>query len=269
MALAHALVTAPDATPDRFIVFLHGILGSGANWRGFARRLVAARPRWGAVLVDLRLHGDSQEIAPPHTVLACARDVREIVHGLPGPARAVLGHSFGGKVALAFAGEHDLDRLFVIDSTPGPREDAHGSESTKHIVELLATLPKELPDRAAFDAFMLAHGISPRTVAWLAMNVRPIPSTTRYKFRVDIAGVRALLADYFAYDAWPVLEHPRGERASFVVVGGRSDVVDAKDRARAAACPRCHVEVLADAGHWVHVDAPDALLAIVTAGLDA
>ena len=51
--LSHALVTAPGQTPDRWMLFLHGILGSGANWRTVARKIVAARPQWGAVLVDL------------------------------------------------------------------------------------------------------------------------------------------------------------------------------------------------------------------------
>src|SRR5688500_12574158 len=57
--LNHSLVTAPDAKPSRWLLFLHGLLGSGANWRSFARRLVEAHPSWGAVTVDLRLHGAS------------------------------------------------------------------------------------------------------------------------------------------------------------------------------------------------------------------
>jgi esterase len=267
--LAHALVTAPDARPERWVVFLHGILGSGANWRTFARQIVAARPAWGAVLVDLRLHGDSQDAAPPHTVAAAARDVAELVATLPGPAEAVLAHSFGGKVALAYARDHAVGRLFVVDSTPGARPDGRGSESTKHIVELLTTLPHDLADRSMFTAWMEERGVSRPIAMWLAMNVRPVPNTTRYTFRVDIAGIRALLEDYFAMDLWSVLEHPPADRAMEVdfIVGERSDVVDAADRARAAACPRTTVHVIADAGHWVHVDAPDALRAIVLSRL--
>ena len=44
---------------ERRIVFLHGIMGSGANLRTIARRFVSARPEFEAWLVDLRGHGSS------------------------------------------------------------------------------------------------------------------------------------------------------------------------------------------------------------------
>jgi esterase len=40
MGLAHAIVTG-DRAPARWMIFLHGILGSGANWRTFAKQIVA------------------------------------------------------------------------------------------------------------------------------------------------------------------------------------------------------------------------------------
>ena len=60
--VTHTVVTAEGARPERAILFLHGILGSGGNWRTFARRFVAARPDWAAVLVDLR------NVYPPEEV---------------------------------------------------------------------------------------------------------------------------------------------------------------------------------------------------------
>lgn len=283
MALAHAILTAPPAAPQdppsavvqpraHWMVFLHGILGSGANWRTFAKQLMAARPDWGAVLVDLRLHGESQEgVGPPHTIAAAAADVAELIATLEpsklsgGTVRAVLGHSFGGKVALELARQRkgDLDHLFVVDSTPSARPNGRGSESTQHIVDLLTGLPVEFPDRAAFTAWIEGQGVSRPTAMWLAMNVRPLPNTTRFVFRVDIAGIRALLADYFRSDLWDVLERPPAAMQSHLVVGGRSGVVDAADRERAKRCPSTTLDVIADADHWVHVDAPDALRAIV------
>ena len=70
--LAFSTVTANGAAPSQWMFFLHGIFGSGANWRTFAKRFVEARPSWGAALVDLRMHGASQNCAPPHTIEAAA-----------------------------------------------------------------------------------------------------------------------------------------------------------------------------------------------------
>ncbi len=283
MPLAHSLVTAPTGAPERsptrWMLFLHGILGSGANWRTFAKSVIAARPDWGAVLVDLRLHGESQQgFAPPHTLASAAGDVQELIATLesaPGGARVrgVLGHSFGGKVALQLARQRngDLDQLFVIDSTPSARPDGRGSESTQHIVDLLRDLPTEFPDRAAFTAWIEARGVSRPTAMWLAMNVRPIPHTTRFVFRVDVAGIREMLSDYFRVDLWGLLEHPPAGSAmqAHLVVGGRSGVVDQADRERARHCPTTTLDVIAEADHWVHVDAPDALRALVLGYLGA
>ncbi len=271
MALVHDLVAAgaPEKA-EKWILFLHGILGSGANWRTFAKQLVAERPAWGAALVDLRLHGGSQEgFAPPDTVVSAAGDLASL--DLPGPVRGVLGHSFGGKVALAYArGRRDLEQLFVVDATPSARllpTTGTGADSTRQIVDMLMTLPTELPDRNAFMAWVEERGVSRPVAMWLAMNVRPIPGTTRYAFRIDVARVRDMLEDYFRTDLWDVLCDPEGRTERHLVVGGRSPAVDEAERERARRCPRTTVDVVADAGHWVHVDAPKELLALVLARL--
>lgn len=276
--LAIAPVTATDAVPARWVVFLHGILGSGANWRTFARHVVAARPDWGALLVDLRLHGDSQGFAGPHTVEAAARDVVEALprftDGGRAPVRAVLGHSFGGKVGielarqLAGSANGPLDTLIVVDSTPGPRPDFRGSSGVRHVVELLTQLPEAFPDRNAFTAWAEERGVSRATAMWLAMNVRPVPNTTRFEFRLDVPSIRAMMDDYFVRDLWPVLEAPPGSMTTHLVAGGDSEVLDEADLERARALPGVTVDVIPKAGHWVHVDAPDVLRELVLGYLD-
>jgi esterase len=54
------------------------------------------------------------------------------------PATGVVGHSFGGKVALALAQAHpELLEVMTLDSAPGPRLDARGSEATVRVVTML------------------------------------------------------------------------------------------------------------------------------------
>ncbi len=266
MALAHALVTAPSVVPRGWMLFLHGILGSGGNWRTIARQFTAGRPSWGAVLVDLRMHGASQDFAPPHTVATAAQDLLALEAGLPGPVRGVLGHSFGAKVAMMYADRRgeSLTAAWYLDGMPGARLDARGSEITYRVVSLLESWPRAYPTRQAFVDRVRAAGFDDAIAQWLAMNVRR--EGDRFVWRLDVVAIRTMLEDYFARDLWHVLERPRGKVNSHVLVAGRSNVFDADDRTRleqvrAANPSRTTVGVFESAGHWLHVDAPDDVLA--------
>lgn len=243
------------------MLFLHGILGSGANLRTLARRFVQARPRWGAVLVDLRKHGASQHFSPPHTVVAAAHDLDCLSSQVPGPIRGVWGHSFGGKVALQYASEHELDELFLIDSNPGLRLEARGSENTMAVIAMLGELQEWWPMRQAFIDEVVRRGHTLAIAQWLAMNLDRGEHGVR--FGLQLGAIRQLLDDYFTRDLWSVLEHPRSHIV--VVNGGRSNVYDERDAARLATLvsDRVEVHVVPQAGHWVHAEAPDELLKIM------
>ena len=272
--LAHELVVSDGTRPERWMLFLHGILGTRGNWRSFARQWVHRRPDWGGILVDLRHHGDSLgSWSAPDTVGACAADLDAfmLLSGRAGSVRGVLGHSFGGKVALEWLAQRagDLDVAVVLDTGPGVRPDARGSEAVVSITVLLERMPKRFAQRADFVRWLEAAGVARPISQWLAMNVRRQDDDT-FTFAVDLDAVKAMLDDYFSLDRWDVIESPPGRAHLTFVMGELSPVLVPEDRARlrAAAANRpdrvaCHE--IARAGHWVHVDAPHALLEIVTA----
>lgn len=265
MLLHHDLVPAPGATPTKAVLFLHGILGSGANLRSHARRFVQARPDCLAVLIDLRAHGQSLGREGPDTVVGAAEDVAQTARTWDVPVHAVVGHSFGGKVALAFARAHPQVRsVMTLDSAPGPRVDARGSETTVQVLTLLEPLRRPWPSREAFVAQVEAQGLSRALGQWLAMNLEP--RTEGWVFRLDLARIHALLEDYFELDLWPVVEEAARTRQGprfHLVIGARSNVYDHEDRVRAQGLESQsdgYVTVdLLDAGHWVHVDDPQGL----------
>ncbi|MCA9529300.1 MAG: alpha/beta fold hydrolase [Myxococcales bacterium] len=295
--LAYTLVSADGAASDaeagevdddartrpaRWMVFLHGILGTRANWRTIARRFCEARPEWGAVLVDLREHGDSLGFPPPHTVAACAADLDDLATALasggsgagdaPGDVRiaGALGHSFGGKVALAWAQRRDargepLDALWLIDSCPGPRP-LRESDEPLRVLSLLERLSFPMADLATFKRAVIDAGFSEPLAAWLALNLERLPSGER-ALAIDPSAIRALLEDYGHLDLWPAFEHPPRASVYHAVVAGRSDVYAPSDleRARraAAADPHVRVDLIPEAGHSIHVDAPGTLLGLL------
>jgi pimeloyl-ACP methyl ester carboxylesterase len=266
--LQHALVTAPDTTPTQWMFVLHGILGSGTNLRSLAKRLAAAEPGWGFILPDLRMHGLSQDAPPPHTVAAAADDLVRLGAHLGLPVAGVLGHSFGGKVALAYLerrGER-LDQAWVLDASPSARPLGARAGATTQIVAMLRAMPQPLPSRESFFAITAEHGLSRGTAEWLAMNLRR--TDDGFRLRLDLDAIQALLDDYFAVDLWHVLEEGRLARELHVVVAGASDALDPADRAHLATLKSTvKTHLLEGAGHWVHVDAAEALFALLAGAL--
>jgi len=230
--LAHNIVTSPSVDPKRYMLFLHGILGTRANWRGIARRFVDARPEWGAVLVDLREHGDSVGLPAPHTLLAAAADVTELERSLGTPIGGALGHSFGGKVVLEWlrTREGQPTEVWTIDSSPSPSEADRDTTATAGVIRILEALPREWPSSDAFVAALVEAGQPQPTAQWLAMNLRRTDDGDR-TFGPDLAVIRDLVEDYARTDSWDVVEALPSGCTLDMVIGGRSEVFSLPDRA--------------------------------------
>ena len=260
-------VHGPAEAPHVAIV-LHGILGSRRNWASFARRLAADHPRWRVVNVDLRNHGDSHGAIGPHTLGACARDLVAL-HALVGPPTVLIGHSFGGKVALTYARDlrtPTLRAVWALDAAPGPRAAASGAGEVERVIDAVRLLPLPTPDRSAVEAHFVELGFSRMLARWMTTNVRPVDGGLTWRFDVD--AIEALLADHGRHDLWPFLEDPPAGLRVHVLRAGRGDRWTPDDVARLEAAP-VDAPVLPEAGHWVHVDDPAGLRALLDASLDA
>jgi pimeloyl-ACP methyl ester carboxylesterase len=245
--------------PERWCVMTHGIYGAGSNWRGIARKLVERRPEWGVVLVDLRQHGRSGPGEAPHTIAACAEDVRETVAAI-GHVRALAGHSFGGKVMLA-AHRSVRVQTWVLDATPSanPAEMSDSASSVLRVLSLMERLPKTWTRRDDFVAAVIADGHAQPLAQWLAMNVVP-DASGQLALRLDLAALRTMLADYYATDVWDALDSD-----VHVVIATRSGTIPPADRDRLARSA-AHLHAV-DADHWLHIEAPAAVIELFAAHL--
>lgn len=256
--LAHTIV-APEAPPDHWLYVLHGIFGSGRNWASLARRLVKARPEWGVVLVDLRLHGGSVGFEPPHTVEASSKDVARLAAELSRPATALFGHSFGGKVALLAGNEMPpgLRQIWVVDSPLGPRDPAG---SAWEVLQFVKALPDRFDSRDALVAAMAANGYVQGLGQWMAMNLER--SEDGFRWRIDWQGVEEMLRDYHVTDVWSLIETPTDDLDLHFIKAKQSNAISGEAVRRlgeiAAASGRVHLHEI-DGSHWINVDNPDGV----------
>jgi pimeloyl-ACP methyl ester carboxylesterase len=262
--LGHRALTAGGVTPNAWLFVLHGIFGAGRNWVSIARRYVERRPDWGAVLVDLRLHADSQGFAPPHNLEACASDLQKLGHYLGTGPQAIIGHSFGGKVALLYArkAEIGLRQVWVMDSTPASRPPVGAA------VEMLDFVRRfdRFPDRRAATEALVASGFAPSVARWMVTNL--VRRGDVYRWRFDLKGVEMMLWDFFRVDVWDVVEHPPEGVELHFVKASESDVLTEEECSRIedTGADGVYLHRLSG-GHWLNADNPGAVLHLLEAGL--
>lgn len=260
--LAHSRVTAAGREPERWLLVLHGIYGAGRNWGSIARKLVDARPEWGALLVDLRNHGQSRGFAGPHTIAASAADVDRLVDETGIHAAAVLGHSFGGKVALTYALHHgsELRQVWVMDSTPAVREP---SGSAWEMIDVVRALPPSFASRAEAVEGIVRAGYSEGVAQWMAINLQPVDG--RYVWRLDFDAMEEMVRDFHRTDLWRVVEDPPAGVEIHFVKATESHTLDADAEARVRAAEangRVHLHLL-EGGHWINTDNPEGVLRLL------
>lgn len=104
----------PDGYP---LLALHGVTGHGARWKQLTERYLTG---FRVIAPDLRGHGRSDP-RPPWTLEQHASDLLTMVDDYRLSACAVLGHSFGGAIALHLAhlAPQRITKLMLLDPVVG------------------------------------------------------------------------------------------------------------------------------------------------------
>lgn len=265
--LNYELLQPAGAPARHWFYMLHGFLGAGRNWRTIARRVVSEREDLGGVLVDLRLHGRSTAFPPPHTIEAAADDLVVLVADLAKEPSAILGHSFGGKVAMEYAVRAAIPprQVWVFDSTPDAGEPRGDVWDT---LALLREVSGPFASRQdAIDA-LTRRGLEDRTAIWLATNLEQ--GRGGVGWRPDLDALAELLGSFFATDLWSVVEDPPLPTEIHFVKADGSDILTVEACARIESAGAGHGRVFLhrlSGGHWLNADNPDGLVALLTANL--
>ncbi len=248
------------------LLLLHGL---GCDHTTWSPVIDALAERHTVIAPDLLGHGRSAKPRADYSIGGYANGMRDLLTVLGVDKATVVGHSFGGGVAMQFGYQFPerAERLVLVGSGGLGPEVAYGIRAitTPGFDQAMAllTLPgvrhanlaalrivaatglkqtRDLSEAAAiYDSFK-----DPRARAAIRTVVRAV---------VDWQGQIVTMADRaYLTDAMPM-----------AVVWGREDRVIPVRHAEAAAvlAPRARVEIIDDAGHFPHKDHPERFVEIV------
>ncbi len=252
----HAVESGTPRGEDVPVVLLHGLFGAAANFGAIQRRLAGS----GRIIAfDLRNHGLSPH-DPAMPYAAMAADVLDSLAALGAPRATLVGHSMGGKVAMAAAllCPDRVSRLVVADIAP-----VRYAASFQGFVAAMLALPLTPGLRRAEADAALAPAIADvRVRSFLLQNLQFGPAPA---WRIGLREIAANLPEIEGWDTPPGAQFPgptlvlRGERSDYVQPGHRPVI--------RVLFPAARFTSLKGAGHWLHADAPDAFAAVLQAFL--
>ncbi|MCS7162742.1 MAG: alpha/beta fold hydrolase [Bacteroidia bacterium] len=225
-------------------VFLHGLFGNADNWRSVVKQLDLAGTFY---LVDARNHGRSPHTSS-HTYAEQAQDVLELLGSEGHSSAHLLGHSMGGKTAMYLALNFpEFVRSLVVGDI-APRAYSGGHEA---VWQALRQADLSVKRREEVEA-QLAPFIPDKGVRQFLLKNLARDAQGRFYWRINLEGL------YAAYPAIlaAVSGRPYMGPALFLR-GEHSDYLRPEDELEIKALfPRAAIEVVPQAGHWIHVDSP-------------
>ena len=237
------------------VVILHGLFGAARNFGALHRALA---PRFRVIALDMRNHGDSPHAADMRYPTLAA-DVHETLQALGVDQAAVIGHSMGGKAAMAMALQWptQVGRVLVSDIAPVIYQ--HGNTVFTAAMQAIPLTP-ELTRRAADAA--LAQSVPDQTLrSFLLQNLQ---FGANPHWRIGLDEIAAAIPDL---EGWINLPSTY-QGPSLFVTGANSGYVLPEHRPIIRAqFPTARFVAIKNAGHWVHADNPAVFLSVVEAFL--
>ncbi|KAF1789500.1 Alpha/Beta hydrolase fold [Phytophthora cactorum] len=164
---------------------------------------------------------------------------------------AVLGHSFGGKVALTYLQQcmqharAPPSQVWVLDSLPGT--------GTRDVL----VIPLPIRAKAQLIKDLQGHGVALGEAQWLTTNLRlTSKSPELYEWKMDVDVIEQLFRSFLGSDLWPVVENPPATEGKDVEIhfvhASKNNMWTSEllDRLDAQQENQVYHHLLEKSGHW-------------------
>ncbi|CEM15935.1 unnamed protein product [Vitrella brassicaformis CCMP3155] len=248
-------------------MLLHGLFGSKLNFNSFAKAIHAPR----CIVADLRNHGSS----PHHddmSIEAMVADTLHLMDEIGIEEWVLVGHSLGGKVAMATALMHPdrVRKMGCIDMAPvdylsveSPKN--RDGYSTRDVVELVHSIhlaQEGITNRKEADALLQ------KRAPWLSEGLRAFLLQSAHERSDGTWGwkmnVGAIMRCYPQLAGWEYPASLTYHQPSLFIKGSESRFIENHYLpAIYEHFPNALLEVIPDAGHWVHSEKPRETLELL------
>ncbi|ABM02719.1 alpha/beta hydrolase fold protein [Psychromonas ingrahamii 37] len=238
--------TLPESKqPAENIFIIHGLFGSLSNLSGLASEL---QELYHTISVDLRNHGNS-----PHdnsmTYIEMANDIFSLADHLNIEHFSIVGHSMGGKVAMACAllNPQRVNKIIVADIAPVVYTDKHNDV----FIGLNALANEPIQTRKTAELTLSPYITIPETRQFLLKSLRKKGENFHLLFNLP-----ALSANYATIRSWPEFDDIFNKEALFIK-GADSDYILPEYQANILHYfPNAKAKMIKDTGHWLHAEKP-------------
>ena len=248
------------------LVLIHGGRDHCRTWDAIAQAL---QPHFHVIAPDLRGHGDSDWAkGSSYSLVDNVYDLTRLMRFAEAHNAAIVGHSMGGMVAMAYAGTYPdrVSRLVVLDGAflSGSRATPIGEQMSRWIDQLDRIAEIEPSAfRSIEEAAQRLSGrnnrLTPAQALQLARHGVRMAADGRYRWKFDHyqrarAPYRLSSDDYTRL--WSQIACP-----TLLMWGDESFLPDPQGLLAHFKC--AELVKIAGAGHWLHHDRLDEILALV------
>ncbi|MBD1388714.1 alpha/beta fold hydrolase [Neiella sp. HB171785] len=241
------------------VILIHGLFGDLNNLGNLARDLLEQGYR--VIQIDTRNHGSSPTI-DGMSYRQQAQDLAELIAELELQQVDLVGHSMGGKIAMAYALSEPqmVRRLVVADIAPV----AYQSHHIQVIAGLNALWQQPTSSRQQADQLLSQFVDESGVRQFLLKNLNWRDGQCQWKLRLQ-----QVLAGYDDVIDWPQFDGSYSGPTLFIK-GTESDYILSEHReAISQYFANSKAKLISDAGHWLHAQKPAAFNRIVATFLSA
>lgn len=231
------------------LLILHGLFGSSDNWLTHAKRLA---DYFEVYLIDQRNHGRS-DWSDEFNYTLMADDLASFISEEGLQDFILMGHSMGGKTAMTYAQEYEdlIDKLIIVDMGVKGYPIHHDG-----IISGLKSLDlTKIKSRSEAENELAQH-IDNNAIRQFLLKNLYWKEKGQLAWRINIPVLEEKLPEIVQ-----PLPYKELLTTTLFMRGGQSNYILEEDEEEIKRYfPLAEIHTIAQAGHWIHAEAPEEFI---------